>query len=325
MDALFDLFVTLADFLIFDVLALSKELWYAEAAHFFVANFSKILVLLVIAIYVMSTITDYLSYDRIGAYLEKNKTVGIGNILASALGAITPFCSCSSVPLFVGMMQGRVPLGISLSFLITSPLVNEVAIAVFWVSYGWEVTLIYVFSGVVLGVVGGILLEKMGFGKYVADWIQELDYKEMTAEEDSTPFLQRLPGIHREAYTTIGKLIPYVFAGMVVGAFIHGYVPRAFFEQYMADNNLLAVPFSVIMAIPLYLDAVSVLPVIESLIGKGVPMGTAIAFMMGAIGLSLPEALLLKKVMKKRLLVGFFVTIGVGMILSGYFFNLVLG
>lgn len=324
MSTLFNVFTALADFLVYDVLLLSEGIWYAEALHFFVVNASKITLLLVIATYVMSTINAYLSYDRIGAFLERNRKLGSGNIVASSLGAVTPFCSCSSVPLFVGMMQGHVPLGISLSFLITSPLVNEVAIAVFWVSYGWKVTLIYVVSGIFLGVIGGILLEKIGLGRYVADWIRELEYKETVVEKSSKSFVQRLPGIHREAYTTIGKLMPYVFAGMAVGAFIHGYVPRVFFEQYLADNNLLAVPVSVIMAIPLYLDAVSVLPVIESLIGKGVPMGTAIAFMMGAIGLSLPEALLLKKVMKKPLLVGFFVTIGIGMILSGYFFNLVL-
>lgn len=324
MNKLLNVFTALADFLVFEVLTLSEGIWYGEALHFFVVNFSKITLLLIIATYVMSTINDYLSYDRIGAFLEKNRKLGSGNIVASSLGAITPFCSCSSVPLFVGMMQGRVPLGISLSFLITSPLVNEVAIAVFWVSYGWKVTSIYVISGIVLGVIGGILLEKMGLDQYVADWIRDLEYKETVVETNSKSFIQRLPGIHRESYTTIDKLLPYVFAGMAVGAFIHGYVPRTFFEQYLTGDTLLAVPFSVIMAIPLYLDAVSVLPVIESLIGKGVPMGTAIAFMMGAIGLSLPEAFLLKKVMKKRLLVSFFVTIGIGMVLSGYLFNLVL-
>lgn len=323
MEALFEKFTALADYLVYDVMAISGEQWYAESLHFFIANFSKILVLLVIAIYIMSLITDYLSYDRIGAFLEKNKKLGSGNILAACLGAISPFCSCSSVPLFVGMMQGRVPLGISLSFLITSPLVNEVAIAVFWATYGWKVTLIYVTSGIVLGVVGGITLDKLGFGKYVADWIKELEYKETVVEENTKSFADRISDIHKEASSTVYKLVPYVFAGILVGAFIHGYVPKSFFQHYLPDNNLLAVPLSVIMAIPLYLDAVSILPVIESLIGKGVPMGTAIAFMMGAIGLSLPEALLLKKVMKMKLLIAFFVTIGIGMVVSGYFFNLV--
>lgn len=324
MEAFFNKFIELADYLVYDWMALSKEFWYAESLHFFIANFSKIFVLLIIAIYIMSLITDYLSYEKIGAFLENNKKLGTGNILAASLGAITPFCSCSSVPLFVGMMQGRVPLGISLSFLITSPLVNEVAIAVFWVTYGWKITLIYVASGIVLGVIGGILLDKLGFEKYVADWIKDLEYKETQVEENRKTIKERISDVHEEASSTVYKLLPYVFAGMFVGAFIHGYIPENFFQTYMTDNSLIAVPLSVIMAIPLYLDAVSILPVIESLIGKGVPMGTAIAFMMGAIGLSLPEALLLKKVMKPRLLIGFFTTIGIGMIVSGYFFNLIL-
>lgn len=324
METFFNKFIELADYLVYDLMSLSSKLWYAESLHFFIANFSKIFVLLIIAIYIMSLVTDYLSYERIGLFLEKNKKLGTGNILAASLGAISPFCSCSSVPLFVGMMQGRVPLGISLSFLITSPLVNEVAIAVFWATYGLKVTLIYVTSGIVLGVIGGILLDKLGFGKYVADWVNELDYKETQVGENSKVLKERLLSVHNEALSTIYKLVPYVVLGMIVGSFIYGYIPQSFFQTYLADNSLAAVPLSVIMAIPLYLDAVSILPVIESLIGKGVPMGTAIAFMMGAIGLSLPEALLLKKVMKPRLLIGFFTTIGIGMILSGYFFNLVL-
>ena len=324
METFFEQFIALADYLVYDWMALSEEFWYAESLHFFIANFSKIFVLLVIAIYIMSLVTDYLSYDRIGAFLEKNKKLGAGNVLAALLGAISPFCSCSSVPLFVGMMQGRVPLGISLSFLITSPLVNEVAIAVFWVTYGWKVTFIYVASGIFLGVVGGILLDKLGFGKYVAEWVKELEYKKTEVAETTKTLKERILNVHKEASSTVYKLVPYVLAGMLVGAFIHGYVPENFFQTYMPDNSLIAVPLSVIMAIPLYLDAVSILTVIESLIGKGVPMGTAIAFMMGAIGLSLPEALLLKKVMKPKLLIGFFTTIGLGMIVSGYFFNLVL-
>ncbi|WP_138431944.1 permease [Fodinibius saliphilus] len=323
METFFDQFISLADYLVYDAINISRELWYAEALHFFIANFSKIFVLLVIAIYIMNLITDYLSYERIGAYLEKNKQLGTGNILASSLGVVSPFCSCSSVPLFVSMMQGRVPLGISLSFLITSPLVNEVAIAVFWATYGWKVTFIYVASGIILGVIGGITLEKLGYEKHVADWIKDLNYKETTVQQESRTFRERLTDIHQEASTTIIKLVPYIFVGMVAGSLIHGYVPRSFFQHYMPENSLFAVPLSVIMAIPLYLDAVSVLPVIESLIGKGVPMGTAIAFMMGAIGLSLPEALLLKKVMKKKLLIAFFTTIGIGMVISGYFFNMI--
>mgnify|MGYP000430479360 CR=1 FL=1 len=323
MEAFFETFRALADYLVFTLMDIPAEVWYGESLRFFIANFSKIFVLFVIAMYVMNAVTQYLSYDRIGVFLQKHKTLGVGNLLAASLGAVSPFCSCSSVPLFAGMMQGRVPLGISLSFLITSPLVNEVAIAVFWATYGWKVTLVYVTSGILLGVIGGMVLDKMGFEKYVADWIKELEYKENRLEEDARTITDRIADVHHKSSATIYKLVPYIFAGMLAGAFIHGYIPASFFESYMPDSSLLAVPLSVVMTIPLYLDAVSILPVIESLVGKGVPLGTAIAFMMGTIGLSLPEALLLKKVMKTKLLAAFFTTIGIGMVLSGYFFNLV--
>lgn len=323
MNTLPNWLTSLADFLVFSVLGMPEGPWYTEAIHYFITGFTQITLLLVVVVYLMSTITSYLSFEKIGASLENHKRRKSGNILAAFFGAITPFCSCSSIPLFVGMMQSRIPLGIALSFLITSPLVNEIAIAVFWVSYGWKVTLIYVMSGILLGVVGGILLDKLGLARYVADWIQKLAYQKTVAEENKDKFVQRIPAIHKKASSTIINLMPYVLMGMIVGAFIHGYVPELFFEQYISGNSLFAVPIAVVLAIPLYIDAVGVLPIIESLVGKGVPLGTAIAFMMGAIGLSLPEALLLKKVMKKELIIGFFVTIGIGMILSGYLFNFI--
>lgn len=323
MNSIINWFTALADFIVFNVLGMPEGLWYTEATHYFITGFTQLSLLLLLVVYVMSSITNYLSFARIGAYLENHKQSGWGNLLAALFGAVTPFCSCSSIPLFIGMMQSRVPLGIALSFLITSPLVNEIAIVVFWVSYGWKVTLLYIFSGLVLGIAGGMLLEKLGLARYVADWIQNLAYQKTEISKDNTGFLQRISAIHKEASTTVIKLIPYVGLGMLVGAFIHGYVPESFFEQYVSGDNPLAVPIAVMLAIPLYIDAVSILPVIESLVGKGVPLGTAIAFMMGAIGLSIPEALLLKKVMKKELILSFFVTIGAGMILSGYIFNFI--
>jgi uncharacterized membrane protein YraQ (UPF0718 family) len=221
------------------------------------------------------------------------------------------------------MMQARIPLGIALSFLITSPLVNEIAIAIFWVSYGWKITVIYVLSGIVLGVLGGILLEKLGMAEQVADWIKELGESKAEISKDKRRFRERLPEINSEAIKTLKKLIPYIFVGLAIGSFIHGYVPESFFETYISRSNPFAVPIAVILAIPLYIDAVGVLPIIESLVDKGVPLGTAIAFMMASIGLSLPEALLLKKVMKKKLIIAFFTTIGIGMIISGFVFNLI--
>ncbi|MFC4874424.1 permease [Negadavirga shengliensis] len=322
MEILKDGLGALADNLVFEWLDWDRGLWYAEALHYFIMAFSQIGALLVAVVYFMQILTSYLSMDKIRSFLERNKKMGMGNVIAALLGAFTPFCSCSSIPLFVGMMQARVPLGIALSFLISSPLVNEVAIAIFWVSFGWKVTVIYVLTGILLGVVGGMVLDRLGFAKYVADWLQNLAYVEVNPDKNRATLSQRMPMIHAESIKTVRRLLPYVFIGLAVGSFIHGYVPASFFETYISRENPFAVPLAVVLAIPLYIDAVGILPVIESMVGKGLPLGTAIAFMMGSIGLSLPEALLLKKVMKKRLIVGFFVTIGIGMVLSGYLFNL---
>ena len=323
METLTQLLSKIADYLVYEVFQISADSVFGSALHYFLIGFTEIVLLVVLVTYLMGIITSYLPMDAIRSYLEKHKRSGLGNVMASLLGAITPFCSCSSIPLFVGMMQARIPLGIALSFLITSPLVNEIAIAIFWVSYGWKVTIIYVLSGILLGVIGGIVLDRMGMSKYVADWIQALGEQKATVQKDQRSFKQRFPEVHQEALKTLKKLIPYIFIGLAIGAFIHGYVPQSFFETYISKSNPFAVPIAVVLAIPLYIDAVGILPIIDSLIGKGVPLGTAIAFMMASIGLSFPEALLLKKVMKKQLIIAFFTTIGIGMIASGFFFNLI--
>ncbi|MBD0405120.1 permease [Flammeovirga sp. EKP202] len=314
--------IKVADYIVYHLIGLGSETTLGSALHYFIVGTSHIILLVVIITYLMGIIQSYLPLNKIRAYLERNKNFGIGNILASTLGAVTPFCSCSSMPLFVGMMQSRIPLGIALSFLITSPLVNEVAIALFLMTYGLKFTIVYVLFGIVLGVVGGIVLDKLGMSKYVADWVQNLAETHAVDDTDTRTLKERLPEIHIETVKTLKKLIPYILVGLAVGSFIHGFVPASFFEKYINADNPFAVPIAVIMAIPLYIDAVGILPVIDSLIAKGVPMGTAIAFMMGAVGLSLPEALLLKKVMKKQLIISFFSTIGAGMIFAGYFFNI---
>ncbi|MDZ7758575.1 permease [Rhodohalobacter sp.] len=324
MEQLTNLFSSFADYIVYSLLGLEKAGLFSTALQYFITTFILISVLVILVTYIMGIVTSYLPMDKIRKYLERHKKTGVGNIMASALGAITPFCSCSSIPLFVGMMQAKIPVGIALSFLITSPLVNEIAIALFWVTYGWKITVIYIISGILLGILGGIILEKLGMAKYVADWLQDLDKNNTQVKDDERSFLKRIPEINAEALQTTKNLMPYIFVGIAIGAFIHGYVPQSFFENYISESNPFAVPIAVVLAIPLYIDAVGVLPVIESLVNKGVPLGTAIAFMMASIGLSLPEALLLKKVMKKKLIVAFFTTIGIGMILSGYLFNLVM-
>lgn len=322
MKSLTNLLSNIADYLVYNLLNISETDVLGSALHYFIIGFTEIVILVILVTYLMGIVTSYMPMDKIRGFLEKNKKSGIGNLLASGLGALTPFCSCSSIPLFIGMMQAKIPLGIALSFLITSPLVNEIAIVLFWVTYGWKVTLIYISSGILLGVLGGLFLEKIGMAAYVADWIKQLDSNRVNPIKDTRSLKQRFPEIHTEAFATLKKLIPYIFIGLAIGSFIHGYVPESFFEAYISKSNPFAVPIAVVLAIPLYIDAVGILPIIESLVDKGVPLGTTIAFMMGSIGLSLPEALLLKKVMQTKLIVAFFITIGLGMILSGYIFNL---
>lgn len=322
MEKLTELLSSLSDYIVFGLLNLEKSGLFTSALQYFIATFILISLLVILVTYIMGVITSYLPMDSIRDYLDRNKESGVGNILASILGAVTPFCSCSSIPLFVGMMQARIPLGIALSFLITSPLVNEIAIVLFWVSYGWKVTLVYILSGIVLGVVGGIILDKLGMSKHIAEWLKQLKTTKADVVKDKRTLSQRLPEINRDAINTLKKLVPYIFVGIAIGSFIHGYVPQSFFEKYISESNPFAVPIAVIMGMPLYIDAVGILPILEALVDKGVQLGTAIAFMMGSIGLSVPEALLLKKVMQKKLIIAFFSVIGVGMILLGYLFNL---
>ena len=230
------------------------------------------------------------------------------------------------MPLFIGFVKGGIPLGVTLSFLITSPLVNEVAVAMFLGTFGFKITLVYVISGVLLGCVGGIVLGRLRLERYLSEWVKQMQQQ---AESQSTQwnatgekFATRLPLIVRDALQIVRGVFIYIIIGIAVGAAMHGYVPEGFFEQYMSRDNLLAVPVSVLLAVPMYANAAGIVPVVEVFVAKGVPLGTAIAFMMSVVGLSLPEATLLKKVMTWRLIGIFFATIASFIIFSGYLFNL---
>ena len=230
------------------------------------------------------------------------------------------------MPLFIGFVKGGIPLGVTLSFLITSPLVNEVAVAMFLGTFGFKITLVYVISGVLLACVGGIVLGRLHLERYLSEWVKQMQQQ---AECQSTQwnatgekFSMRLPHIVRDALQIVRGVFIYIIIGIAVGAAMHGYVPEGFFEQYMSRDNLLAVPVSVLLAVPMYANAAGIVPVVEVFVAKGVPLGTAIAFMMSVVGLSLPEATMLKKVMTWRLIGIFFATIASFIIFSGYLFNL---
>ncbi len=317
-----------ADLVVYGLLGIDSTTHFGSALNFFLYDTIKIIILLFFISTIMGIINAYFPIERLRNYLIQHKLYGLEYFFASLFGAITPFCSCSSVPLFIGFVKGGLPLGITFAYLITSPLVNEVAVAMFIGVFGLRVTVIYVVSGILLGMVGGFVLGKMKLEKYLSPWIiqiqQQSTLEAQQWEKENTTFLKRLPSIVSDAWSIVRGVLLYIIIGIGVGAFMHGYVPENFFEQYLAKDNLFAVPLSVIFAIPIYANAAGIVPVIEVFVAKGVAIGTAISFMMAVVGLSLPEATMLKKIMTWRLIGIFFGTIGLFIIILGYLFNAIL-
>ncbi|MEP1095184.1 MAG: permease [Cyclobacteriaceae bacterium] len=325
---MFDQLQNFADWLIFSVFNIVPESHLGEALNFFVYDTLKILILLFLITFLMGVINAYFPVERLRDFLSRHRFYGLEHLLASIFGAITPFCSCSSVPLFIGFVQGGIPLGVTFSFLITSPLVNEVALALFIGMFGWEITLIYAVSGILLGAVGGWVLGKLNLKNYLTDWVKQLltntDRKKEVFEEENQTFIKRIPAIANGAWSIVKTVVLYVVIGIAIGAIMHGYVPENFFQQYLSGGQWWTVPLAVVLAVPIYANAAGIVPVIQVLVAKGVPIGTAIAFMMSTVGLSLPEATLLKKVMTMRLIGIFFGVVALFIIISGFLFNLVM-
>lgn len=317
-----------ADWLVYGLFGLSAQTQAGAAVNFFFYDTIKILILLFFISSLMGVVNAYFPIDRLRNFLTNRKLYGFQYLFAALFGAITPFCSCSSIPLFIGFVKGGIPLGVTFSFLITSPLVNEVAVAMFLGAFGIKATLIYTISGVLLGTIGGFILEKFKLERFLSDWvkkIQALSAQESAEwEAEHIPFLKRLPTIVKDAWKIVRGVLIYVIIGIGIGAVMHGFVPEGFFETYLAKEHWYSVPLAVILAVPMYANAAGIVPVIQVFVAKGVPLGTAIAFMMGVIGLSLPEATLLKKVMTWKLIGIFFGTVALFIILSGYIFNMIL-
>jgi uncharacterized membrane protein YraQ (UPF0718 family) len=325
---MFDWIQNLADWTVYTILDLDRGAHLAEALNFFIYDTIKILLLLFVIIFLMGIVNSYFPIDKVKNYLSRNKLYGLEYLVASLFGVVTPFCSCSSVPLFIGFVRGGIPLGVTFAFLITSPLVNEVAIGLFIGLFGLKTTLIYVASGILLGTISGFILQKLKLDKYLTPWVKEIlanaqkEQDAFIAEKKSLKY--RLPVIWDEVKTILKGVIPYVVVGIAIGGLMHGYIPEGFFEKYMAKDNFFAVPIATILAVPMYSNASGILPVAQVLVAKGIPLGTAIAFMMGVVGLSLPEAMLLKKVMTLKLIAIFFSVVTLCIIISGYLFNILL-
>lgn len=324
---MFDWLQNFSDWLIYSFFDIAQGSKLGDALNFFVYDTIKILILLFLITFIMGIVNSYFPVDKIRNYLSRNKLFGLEYLFASTFGAITPFCSCSSVPLFIGFVKGGIPLGVTFAFLITSPLVNEVAIALFIGMFGLKATILYVSSGIILGMIGGFVLGKLNLERHLSPWVQQVllnAEKESDLEIEKQSFTQRLPLIFREAMGIIKSVLLYVVIGIGIGALMHGFIPTGFFEDYISKDNPFAVPLAVIFGVPMYSNAAGVLPIIQVFVQKGIPIGTAIAFMMAVVGLSIPEATLLKKVMTWRLIAIFFSVITFFIIISGYLFNILL-
>jgi len=318
----------LVDLLIYDTFGLRAESHLGTSINFFIYDTIKILILLFLISSLMGVVNAYFPVDRLRIFLTTKKLYGLQYFFASFFGAITPFCSCSSIPLFIGLVKGGIPLGVTFSFLITSPLVNEVAVAMFLGLFGIKATLIYAISGILMGVFGGFILGKLKLDRYLTDWVKQLQQNsEQEAEKweaEKTPFIDRLPTIISDGWAIVRKVLLYVLIGIGIGAIMHGYVPEDFFTEFLSADKWYATPLAVILAVPMYANAAGIVPVIQVFVAKGVPLGTAIAFMMAVVGLSLPEATLLKQVMTWKLIGIFFGTITLVIIILGYIFNAII-
>lgn len=324
---MFDWIQHIADRLVYEVLGIAAESHWGKALNFFVYDTIKILFLLLLVTFIMGIVNAYFPVDRIRNFLSRNKLYGGEYLLASTFGAVTPFCSCSSVPLFIGFVKGGIPLGVTFSFLITSPLVNEVAVAIFLGMFGFKTTAVYVASGILLGTVGGFILGKMKLEPLLTEWVRKIQANAEQEREifqgEKTSFWRRLPVIAGEALGIVKSVLLYVVVGIGIGALMHGYVPEGFFEAYIGKDTWYAVPLAVVIGVPLYANAAGIIPLIQVFVAKGVPLGTSLAFMMAVVGLSIPEAALLKKVMTVKLIAIFFGVITTCIIFSGYMFNLI--
>lgn len=314
-----------ADYLSFSLMGFPVRSHLGQAVNFFIYDSLKIFILLLVINFIMAGIRHFLPTEKIRNFLTKRHWYGLDYFLASAFGVITPFCSCSSIPLFIGFLSAGIPLGVTLSFLITSPLVNEASIAIFIGTFGLKITLLYILSGVAVGVVSGFVLGKIGLEKEIDDSLRKIieNKKNNTATIKiiKEPWKILLKKFWSEGWDLTKNIFFYVLIGVGLGALIHGFVPVGFFEKYLKNSSWWSVPLATILAIPLYSNAVGVIPIIQALVAKGVPLGTALSFMMATVGLSFPEALILRKAMKIKLLILFFSTVAIGIILIGYFFN----
>lgn len=326
---MFEMFTDLATWLVVDIFGLSRATKVGDALHFFIEDTTKIFALLLVMIYVVALIRASLNVERVRDYLA-GKHKGVGYLLGSSFGAITPFCSCSSIPVFLGFTSAGIPVGITMSFLITSPLINEVAILLLLSLLGWKFTLLYVVVGMAVGILGGVFLDAIKAERWLQSFAakalergQNMPTTAQSKQVETLSFKERHTFAKAEMLEIFGRVWKWVIIGVGMGAALHGFVPEGWIQAHLGDGQWWSVPASVLLGIPLYSNATGVIPVMESLIKQGLPIGTTLAFCMSTVAASFPEFILLKQVMQWRLLAVFFVLLLVSFTLIGWIFNFI--
>lgn len=304
-------------------LPVDRESHLGGALQFFFYDTPKVLLLLTAVVFVMGMVNSYFTPERTRALLA-GRTEGVANVMAASLGVVTPFCSCSAVPLFIGFVQAGVPLGVTFSFLISAPMVNEVALALLFGLFGWKIALLYMGLGLTVAIVSGWIIGRLKMERYLEDWVRDMPRVQANAGEARLPLAERIDGGFASVREIVGKVWPYVLAGIAIGGAIHGWVPEEFMASIMGRDAWWSVPLAVLIGVPMYSNAAGVIPVVQALLAKGAALGTVLAFMMSVIALSLPEMIILRKVLKLPLIAAFAGIVATGILLVGFVFNAVL-
>lgn len=313
----------IAEWLTFSLLGISRGTHLGEAVQFFFFDTPKVLMLLVLIVFGVGIIRSFFTPERTRQILA-GKRESVGNVLAALLGVVTPFCSCSAVPLFIGFVTTGVPLGVTFSFLISAPMVNEIALVLLYGLFGWKVAALYMGTGLVIAIIAGWTIGRLHLENHVEDWVKRAKAPVSAGSSAGAQWVERIDSGIKAVREIVGTVWPYVLAGIAVGAGIHGYVPQDYMASIMGKGAWWSVPLAVLIGIPLYSNAAGIIPVVQALLAKGAALGTVLAFMMSVIGLSLPEIIILRKVLKPMLIAAFVGTVGFGILIVGYLFNLLL-
>ncbi|MCK3685027.1 permease [Maribellus sp. YY47] len=311
----------IADLVVYRLMGLKEGTHLTESIWFFIFEVPKVMLLLVLIVFIVGVIRSWFSAEKTRKALE-GKSLFAGNVMASVLGILTPFCSCSAIPLFLGFVEAGIPIGVTFSFLIAAPLINEVALILLAGLFGWKVAVIYVVTGLTIAIVSGFVIEKLKLQKYVADWVFQVKANHAAMEEQELTLADRIQVGFDTVKEIVGKIWIYILIGIAVGAGAHGYVPEDYLARIMGEGSWYAVPLAILLGVPLYSNAAGIIPIVAVLMEKGVTLGTALAFMMSVIGLSLPEIIILKKVLKWQFIAIFVAIVATGITMVGFLFNL---